>query len=151
RVVSGRRNGQGEGSGTVLAPGRSGNGVIVRNPDGEKQLYGHVAPEVTVGQSVAVGQRLGTVDMSGITTGLHLHLEIWNSAGRTRNPMVDFRHFGIAPGGAPSVHTPPSSGSGSSGGSNGIEWPGSALRVDGHFGPVSRRAYQRLLAPASVG
>jgi len=33
----------------------------------------------------------------------------------------------------------------------GLEWPENPLYVDGDFGPVTRRAYQRLLAPANVG
>jgi len=35
--------------------------------------------------------------------------------------------------------------------SSGFEWPENALYVDGHFGPVTQRAYQRLLAPSGVG
>lgn len=152
RIVRGRKHGQPASRGAVLAPGRSGNGVVVRNPDGERQVLNHVNPlaGLRVGQKVAVGQRVGTVDLSGITTGYHVHFSIWNAAGRTRNPMVDFRHFRVTPGAALPKGLPKSSGGGGSS-SSGIEWPGSALRVDGHFGPVSRRAYQRLLAPKSVG
>ena len=154
RVVRGRKHMQPANRGAVLAPGRSGNGVIVRNPDGERQLYGHVNPSVRVGQRVRIGQRIGTVDLSGITTGLHLHFEIWNAASATRNPLIDFRHFRVTPGAALPKGLPKASSGGggsSSSGSGSIEWPGSALRVDGNFGPVSRRAYQRLLAPKSVG
>lgn len=100
RVVRGRKHLQPASVGVVLAPYRSGNGVIVRNPDGERQLYGHVDPSVSVGQRVTVGQRIGTVDLSGITTGLHLHFEVWSAAGNTRNPLIDFRHFGVTPGAA---------------------------------------------------
>ena len=32
-----------------------------------------------------------------------------------------------------------------------VEWPGNALLVDGDFGPVTRRAYQRLLAGSHLG
>lgn len=33
----------------------------------------------------------------------------------------------------------------------GREWPEAVLVIDGQFGPITRRAYQRLLAPKSVG
>lgn len=103
RVVSGRRPGQSSTSGTVLAPARSGNGVIVKNADGNRQLYGHVAPSVLVGQSVSIGDALGAIDLSGITTGPHVHLEIWANASHTshRDPMIDFRAFGVTPGSEP--------------------------------------------------
>ena len=166
RIVRGRKHGQPASSGRVLAPYRSSNGVIIRNPDGERQLYGHVNPlsSLRVGQRVSIGQRLGTVDLSGITTGLHLHFEVWNASRSTRNPLIDFRHFGVTAGAKLPSNLPGSSSGGSGGGgssssgssssggsSSSIEWPGSALRVDGHFGPVSKRAYQRLLAPSGVG
>lgn len=158
RIVRGRKHGQPASRGSVLAPGRSGNGVIIRNPDGERQLYGHVNPlsSLRVGQRVSIGQRIGNVDLSGITTGLHVHFETWNSNRTTRNPMIDFRHWGVTPGAALPKGLPKSSGSSSSSSSGGsssssIEWPGSALRVDGDFGRVSARAYQRLLAPSGVG
>jgi len=35
--------------------------------------------------------------------------------------------------------------------SSGLEWPENRLYVDGDFGPVTQRAYQRLLAPSGVG
>src|SRR5690625_7973676 len=67
--------------------------------------------------------------------------------------MIDFRHCCVTPGAALPKGLPKSSGSsgGSGSSSSSIEWPGSALRVDGDFGRVSARAYQRLLAPSGVG
>lgn len=79
----------------TIAPARTGNGVIVRNRDGERQLYGHVAPSVTVGQVVTEGQPLGTIDDSGNTSGPHVHYEEWTGSGATRNPEVSFRKFGV--------------------------------------------------------
>src|SRR5690625_2763478 len=103
RIIRGRKHGQPATSGQVLAPGRSGNGLVIRNPDGERQLLGHVQvlAGLKVGQKVRRGQKVGTVDLSGITTGHHLHLEIWNANGTTRNPEIDFRHWGIKVGAKP--------------------------------------------------
>lgn len=105
KVVRGRSSGQSASSGIVLAPGRSGNGVLVRNPDGEHQLYGHVNPSVKVGDKVGVGDVLGKIDLSGITTGPHVHFEIWSSSTPSthRNPQVDFDHFKVIAGSKPYV------------------------------------------------
>lgn len=144
RIVRGRKHGQPAYSGKVLASGRSGNGVIVRNPDGERQLYGHVdvLSSLRVGQRVKQGQLLGYVDLSGNTTGLHLHFETWNANRSTRNPLVDFRAHGIKPGSKPkgtsSGESKPGKSKGKSGGGN--------LRVDGDFGPLTVKALQRLLS-----
>lgn len=81
-----------------LAPYRTPNGVIIQNPDKEKQLYGHVKPVVKVGQKVAKGQLLGYVDLSGNTTGYHLHFETWNTRGVTYDPMSAFRNHKVTPG-----------------------------------------------------
>lgn len=80
-----------------LAAYRTGNGAIVQNPDGEKQLYGHVKPAVRTGQQVKRGDLIGHVDNSGRTTGPHVHFEIWNAAGKTRNPQIDFAYHGVDP------------------------------------------------------
>src|SRR5690625_2090668 len=119
RIVRGRKPGQPASSGSVLAPGRSPNGLIVRNPDGERQLYGQVTVlgSLRVGQKVRRGQKIGTVDLSGITTGLHLHFETWNANGTTRNPEIDFRHWGITVGAKPKATSTGGSSGGSSGGS----------------------------------
>ena len=148
RVVRGRKHRQPASVGAVLAPYRSGNGVVIRNPDGERQLYGHVAPSVRVGQRVAMGERIGTVDLSGITTGLHLHFEIWNASGRTRNPMIDFRNLGVTPGARVPSNLPSGGGSGGSsgGGSSSVRtyqrrqnrYGAAGLVVDGHDGPVTQ-------------
>ena len=88
-----------------LAPFRTGNGPIVKNSDGEFQLYGHVATlgSLVVGSKVSAGQLLGYMDLSGNTTGYHVHYEEWTAASTltrpvTRNPQVSFSKFGIKPG-----------------------------------------------------
>ena len=84
-VVGGRKRGQ--IGGTQLAPGRTGNGVIIRHSDGTYALYGHVAPgKVKVGQQVPQGYVLGQTDLSGRTTGYHLHFEYWRANKSTMNP-----------------------------------------------------------------
>lgn len=89
----------------MLATDRTGNGVRVANPDNEEQLYGHVKPVVKVGQKVAKGQLLGYVDLSGNTTGYHLHFETWNSKKRPYNPMAAFNNHKVTPGKAMKVPT----------------------------------------------
>lgn len=134
RVVRGRKHGQAASVGTVLAPGRTGNGVLVRNPDGERQLYGHVAADAAIvaGKKIAAGTRLGNTDMSGNTTGYHLHFETWNSAGKTVNPRVYFNHHGVTPGSKPAITT--------SGGA-----PYAVLRVDGSLGALTVKAWQYVM------
>lgn len=82
----------------MLATGRTGNGVRVQNPDNEEQLYGHIRPVVSRGQKVAKGQLLGYVDLSGNTSGYHLHFETWNARKAPYNPMLAFNNHKIKPG-----------------------------------------------------
>lgn len=90
---------------------RSGDAVLIRNPDGEHQWYGHLSRvDVKVGQVVAEGQVIGGMGASGNVTGPHLHFEChnWSSHDRnnwthTRDPMLDFNAAGITPG----VDNPP--------------------------------------------
>jgi murein DD-endopeptidase MepM/ murein hydrolase activator NlpD len=51
--------------------------------------YGHLQPDlrVRVGQSVSAGDPLGTIGMTGNTTGPHLHLEIYGS-GEPVDPLL---------------------------------------------------------------
>lgn len=86
------------------APGRTGNGAVVQNADGERQVYNHVFPVVAVGQQVAEGQLVGHTDHSGTQTGPHLHFEVWDADGRPRNPRIDFGAHHVTPGvGAPAA------------------------------------------------
>lgn len=91
----------------AVAPGRTGNGLRIKNPDGEQQVYIHVRPIVRNGQYVAAGQQIGVVDLSGNTTGHHLHFETWNKAGYHCNPRGYFQWHGIKPGEQPRVRTAP--------------------------------------------
>jgi murein DD-endopeptidase MepM/ murein hydrolase activator NlpD len=72
-------------AGRVILAGRVPDGAVVVMIDhGERveTLYGHLEPALAVskGDQVAAGQRLGTVGLTGHTTGPHLHLELWHGA-----------------------------------------------------------------------
>lgn len=101
RIVKSRK--PGNRATDSYAPDRTGNYIAVRNPDGERQLYNHTQALATlrVGDPVVVGQRLGTTDRSGNTTGHHLHYEEWTAAGYARDPRASFRAFGVTPGAKP--------------------------------------------------
>ena len=80
----------------VTAPGvvsftgvRSGYGqtIEVDHSHGFKTRYAHLsAISVSVGQQVAVGQRIGAMGSTGRSTGTHLHYEVWVD-GRPQNPL----------------------------------------------------------------
>lgn len=101
-IVRGVKHGSKKTS-SPWAPGRTPNLVIIQNPDGEYQLYGHVTADARwkIGDSISMGDYIGKTDLSGNTTGDHLHLEIWSSRYVTRNPAIDFRYFGIPIGSTP--------------------------------------------------
>ena len=72
--------------GTVIAAGpASGFGQWIRvdhpaSVGGNESVYGHIIPEVTVGQRVREGQRIGRINPDSRTNGgvaPHLHLEVY--------------------------------------------------------------------------
>jgi murein DD-endopeptidase MepM/ murein hydrolase activator NlpD len=64
-----------------------GNTVEVDHGHGFKTRYGHLsAISVSVGEQVAVGQRIGAMGSTGRSTGTHLHYETWLD-GRPVNPL----------------------------------------------------------------
>lgn len=68
--------------GEVLEAGWSdgyGNYVVLKGPGGVYTRYAHMekAPAVKPGQSVEPGTLLGSVGSTGMSTGPHLHFEIW--------------------------------------------------------------------------
>lgn len=87
-------------SGTVTRAGAAsgfGRWVTIDHPasnGGGETVYGHIIPEVTVGQSVREGQRIGRIDPNSNTNGgvaPHLHFEwhkfSWSPPGPNRlNP-----------------------------------------------------------------
>jgi murein DD-endopeptidase MepM/ murein hydrolase activator NlpD len=112
------------GSGTVYYAGQDnqvlfgpipnyyGNLVViehdVRSPDGQPvySLYGHMQRiDVTAGQRVNSGERIGSVGDSGVAFGPHLHLEIRvgdpQSFGAVRNPdlwLIPYPDYGTLAG-----------------------------------------------------
>ncbi len=63
-----------------------GNTVEIDHGGGFKTRYAHLQGfNVTVGQRVAVGQRIGAMGSTGRSTGVHLHYEVWVD-GRPQNP-----------------------------------------------------------------
>ncbi|RYG39092.1 hypothetical protein EON81_01920 [bacterium] len=76
--------------GVVVATGYGrgyGNRVIIDHGGGILTLYGHCsAVYVGSGQKVTRGQRIAAVGSTGMSTGPHLHFEVWQN-GRKVNPM----------------------------------------------------------------
>lgn len=64
--------------------GGYGTYVVISHPNGTQSLYAHLAANnVSVGETVEQGQVLGTIGMTGKTTGPHVHFEIRGA----RNPF----------------------------------------------------------------
>lgn len=79
-------------SGRVTFAGYSsswGNYVRIDHGDGFATLYAHMQSDlrVSAGQSVSAGQRLGTMGTTGLSTGVHLHFELYQN-GRKINPRT---------------------------------------------------------------
>jgi len=63
-----------------------GNVVEIDHGHGLKTRFAHLAvTNVTVGQHVAIGTKLGGIGSTGRSTGPHLHYEVWVD-GRLQNP-----------------------------------------------------------------
>ena len=79
------------GSGTVIYASGSGawnggwgNHVIIDHGDGLTTLYAHMdSVDVSVGDTVEQGEYIGTIGMTGNTTGPHCHLEVRINGSRT--------------------------------------------------------------------
>jgi Membrane proteins related to metalloendopeptidases len=93
-----------EKAGTNIVPGRTGYGVLIRNPDREAQYYGHLSRIlVKVGQKVALGEKIALSGATGNVTGPHLHFETWKAGatggvGGDTNPRIHFNSHGVVPG-----------------------------------------------------
>ena len=74
--------------GVVTFAGKQSDGAIVvkiSHNDDDVTLYGHLDPNlsVKVGQHVSVGQTIGKVGMTGLTTGPHLHFGVYSNFNKS--------------------------------------------------------------------
>ena len=93
-------------SGTVVRSadgwnGGWGNYVMIDHGNGMQTLYAHMSSRaVSVGQTVSRGQTIGYVGSTGMSTGAHLHFEMYINGSRidpqTRYPGVSFTYSGSA-------------------------------------------------------
>jgi LysM repeat protein len=58
--------------------GGYGNFIVISHDNGTQTLYAHMQSSIVipVGTTVKQGEKIGTIGMSGLTTGPHLHFEI---------------------------------------------------------------------------
>jgi len=78
-------------SGTVLDKGKTRNGtnfISILDLDGYIHEYFHTDSSLSVGEKVKSGSTLGKSDMSGRSTGLHLHYSIKNQNGERIDPKT---------------------------------------------------------------
>lgn len=108
-VRTGKRNGDRDPN-PITGTWNTGNFVLIDGPGGGSEWYGHLDTIVVApGDRVEPGTYLGTMGDSGNVTGVHLHLEMWNTrnqgggskGGNTRDPRIDFKAHGVTPGSAP--------------------------------------------------
>ena len=93
-------------SGTVVRSadgwnGGWGNYVMIDHGNGMQTLYAHMSSRaVSVGQTVSRGQTIGYVGSTGMSTGAHLHFELYINGSRidpqTRYPGVSFTYSASA-------------------------------------------------------
>ncbi|CAL9551679.1 hypothetical protein SUDANB58_04460 [Streptomyces sp. enrichment culture] len=89
------------GAGTVVAAGWGGaygNQVVIKMHDGTYTQYAHLSSiGVSVGQTVAPGQRIGLSGATGNVTGPHLHFEARTSPeyGSDIDPVAYLRAHGV--------------------------------------------------------
>lgn len=63
-----------------------GNQIVLNNGGSLQSMYGHLSKSlVKAGQSVKRGQIIGYVGSTGLSTGAHLHFEVWYN-GKPVNP-----------------------------------------------------------------
>ena len=78
--------------------GAYGNNIVIKHKDGTYTQYGHLSSiGVSVGQSVASGERIGLSGATGNVTGPHLHFEARTSPdyGSDMDPVAYLRQHGV--------------------------------------------------------
>ncbi|MFE8697667.1 peptidoglycan DD-metalloendopeptidase family protein [Cytobacillus sp. FJAT-53684] len=67
--------------------GGFGNKIVIDHNNGYRTIYGHLASiDVSVGQTVSKGSKIGIMGSTGNSTGIHLHFEIHKN-GELQNPL----------------------------------------------------------------
>lgn len=81
---------------TAYDAGGYGNYIIIDHGNGNMTLYAHMSQlNVGEGQTVTQGQRIGLVGSTGMSTGPHLHFEVY--VGGTRiDPLLYFSDYTAA-------------------------------------------------------
>jgi len=79
-------------AGEVTFAGEIGDGAVVveiTHAPGVTSAYAHLepGPPVAEGDFVVAGELVGSIGLTGITTGAHLHLAVW-SAGEPLDPLT---------------------------------------------------------------
>jgi murein DD-endopeptidase MepM/ murein hydrolase activator NlpD len=78
--------------------GAYGRQVKVRHSDGTVTSYSHMSEfDVSVGDTVAAGTRVGAIGVTGNTTGPHLHFEVLPGGGDPIDPEPWLRDHGVNP------------------------------------------------------
>jgi murein DD-endopeptidase MepM/ murein hydrolase activator NlpD len=65
------------------------NTVVIRGSDGYLTAYGHVDPSVWEGITVAGGDKIGVMDLSGQSSGKHVHISRLPAGESEDNGSVD--------------------------------------------------------------
>jgi murein DD-endopeptidase MepM/ murein hydrolase activator NlpD len=67
--------------------GGYGNKVVIDHQNGYKTIYAHLdSISVSAGQTIGRGEKIGIMGMTGESTGVHLHIEVYKN-GSLINPL----------------------------------------------------------------
>ena len=69
--------------------------VIVKASDGNVTVYGHVDPSVNKGTSVSMGDKIGRCDLSGDSTGHHVHMVRLPDGDNSVQGVLDRQDSGV--------------------------------------------------------
>jgi murein DD-endopeptidase MepM/ murein hydrolase activator NlpD len=71
--------------------GGYGNKIVIDHQNGLRTVYGHLSSiDVSVGQTVPKGSKIGVMGATGDSTGVHLHFEVYKN-GSLQNPISYLR------------------------------------------------------------